>query len=151
MGSCCTTDIDISHVKYKETAVFIPPITKAYVIKVYDGDTFTIATSFPRDKHIYRFSVRIRGIDCPELRTKNSNEKYVALLAKNFVTAQIFNKYVILRNIAYDKYGRLLADIMINKRNLATMLLKKNMAVSYDGGTKICPKNWKTYYQKVNT
>ena len=151
MGSCCTKEIDISHVKYKETAIFIPPITKAYVIKVYDGDTFTIATSFPHDKQIYRFTVRIRGIDCPELRTKNSNEKYVALLAKNFVTSQIYNKYVILRNIAYDKYGRLLADIMINKHNLATMLLKKNMAVSYDGGTKVCPKNWKTYYNKVNT
>jgi endonuclease YncB( thermonuclease family) len=150
MGSCCTKEIDISQVKIKDTTIYIPPITKAYVIKVYDGDTFTIATSFPRDKQIYRFSVRIRGIDCPELRTKNSNEKYVALLAKNFVTSQIYNKYVILRNIAYDKYGRLLADIMINKRNLATMLLKKNMAVSYDGGTKICPKNWKTYYHKVN-
>jgi len=151
MGLCCTKDIDISRIKYKETKKFIPPIKKAYVIKVYDGDTFTIATTLPYDKNIYRFSVRIRGIDCPELRTKNSNEKFVALLAKNFVISKILNKQVILRNIAYDKYGRLLADTFINKHNLANMLLQNNMAVTYDGGTKVCPKNWKIYYQKANS
>ena len=90
MGTYCSKQANLSRIKYNETTIFVPPITISYVVKVYDGDTFTIATQFPRDKNIYRFSVRIRGIDCPELKTKNTNEKYVALLAKNFVVSQIF-------------------------------------------------------------
>jgi endonuclease YncB( thermonuclease family) len=61
----------------------ICPIKYGQVIKVYDGDTITIATPlFNGDEvpHIetYRFNIRLRGINTPELRTKN-NQKEMAI------------------------------------------------------------------------
>jgi endonuclease YncB( thermonuclease family) len=58
----------------------LPDIKYGQVIKVYDGDTITIATPlFNGDEvpHIetYRFNIRLRGINTPELRTKNNQER----------------------------------------------------------------------------
>jgi endonuclease YncB( thermonuclease family) len=58
------------------------------------------------------------------------------------------NKIIKLKNIQPEKYGRILADVYINELHLNAHLLKKRLAVSYDGGTKISPKNWMDYYSK---
>jgi endonuclease YncB( thermonuclease family) len=141
--------------EYKKTKIFIPPLekTRVYVCKVYDGDTFTISTKLPWDTtHTYRFCVRCKGIDCPELRTKNEIEKKMALQAKEYAI-EILNKcnnFVYLQNIVYDKYGRLCADVFLDmnvpNNNFASMMLEKRLAVKYDGGTKVCPKNWELYF-----
>jgi hypothetical protein len=40
---------------WKDTVVFVPPITGGIVIKVYDGDTITIASKLPYDESkLYR-------------------------------------------------------------------------------------------------
>ena len=39
----------LSTVCYKDTTPFIPPLTYGKVIKVYDGDTLTIASKLPYD------------------------------------------------------------------------------------------------------
>lgn len=137
--------------QYKNAIVFIPPIQYAYVCKIYDGDTFTIATRLPWDKtNIYRFSVRVKGMDCPELKTNDMNEKEVALLAKTELICliQTNNNWVCLENIIYDKYGRLCADVYIGTIHLAEHMIKKRLAVAYDGGTKQTPKNWKLFHSK---
>jgi endonuclease YncB( thermonuclease family) len=53
-----------------------------------------------------------------------------------------------LKNVKTEKYGRLLADVYIDQIHLNDYLLKKRLAVVYDGGTKNCPKNWMEYYYK---
>ena len=59
---------ELEEVNYEDTIPFIPPITHGKVIKVYDGDTITIAALLPyENSKLYRFSVRINGIDCPEI------------------------------------------------------------------------------------
>ena len=61
---------------WKNTKPFVPPLTGGRVIKVYDGDTITVANYMPfPNSPLYRFSVRLRGIDCPEIKTKNPTEK----------------------------------------------------------------------------
>jgi len=143
-------NIELEKLQYKNTKIFIPPIHKAYVCKVYDGDTFTIATKlFWDDKNIYRFSVRIKGIDCPEMKTSDSNEKYVALQAKDYLIKLLekSNNWVILDNIIYDKYGRLCADVYINTIKVSNKMIEKRLAIQYDGGTKHTPSNWKNYYE----
>jgi len=91
--------IDLTKVGWKDAKVFVPPVEEAYVIKVYDGDTITVATSFPWEPLVaYRFSVRILGIDTPEKRTKDEDEKYVANIAQKFVADKILNKFVTLKN-----------------------------------------------------
>ena len=69
MGNCIAASSNkLSFVEYKNTTPFIPPVTSGKVIKVYDGDTITIASTLPfRDNRntIYRFSVRLGDIDSP--------------------------------------------------------------------------------------
>lgn len=153
MGNSCGCADDNTIIKYEDTVSFIPNITSAQVIKVYDGDTFTIATKLnKKQQHYYRFSVRVKGVDCPEMKTHNLNEKYVANIAKQRVTDLIMNKMVILKNIIYDKYGRICADVYFKvegvKYNLAHVLIAEHLGVEYFGKTKQSPSNWKTYYLK---
>ena len=150
MGSCSSKSQEklYQDVEYKNTKIFVPPITCGKVIKVYDGDTFTIAVKMNgiSKKDVYRFSVRIRHIDCPELKTSDPDEKEVALIAKKLVYTMIFGKIVHLHNIIYDKYGRLCCDVMFGNINIGNHLINHGLAVRYDGGKKISPTNWKNYY-----
>tara|TARA_B100001287_G_C22674992_1_gene527179 strand:- start:1276 stop:1755 length:480 start_codon:yes stop_codon:yes gene_type:complete len=131
---------------------FIPPITSGRVIKCYDGDTITVASYLPYNKsNLYKFSVRIRGIDCPEIRSKNENEKKCALLAKKEVENKILNKMVELKNVDTEKYGRLLADVLHENISIGPWLVEKKLAVNYDGKTKHSPDDWLEYYNKYLT
>ena len=69
---------------WSDTLQFIPPVNTGQVIKVYDGDTITIAGHLPYDgSPLYRFSVRLNGIDCAEIKGKSEEEKACALRARD--------------------------------------------------------------------
>ena len=66
--------------KWEDTTPFVPPITRGRVIKVYDGDTITIAAKLPyQESHLYRFQVRLLGMDAPEMKTDDPAEKRIAI------------------------------------------------------------------------
>lgn len=116
---------------------FVPPISTGYVTKVYDGDTITIATKLPFDASpLYKFQVRLHGIDTPELRTKNAEEKARAQLCKSALSGQCLNRFVSLQNVALEKYGRVLADVYCDGVHLNQFMIDHGFAVKYDGGTK---------------
>ena len=134
-------------IKLKDTIPFVHPVDKGQVVKVYDGDTLTIAAKLPYDESpIYRFSVRLNGVDCPEMKSSNENEKECAQLAKKTITELVMDKVVTLRNVQSEKYGRILADVYIGDLHLNKYLIEKRLAIGYDGGTKISPTNWMTYH-----
>jgi len=138
----------LMNIDYKDTIPFVPPITGGKVVKVYDGDTITIASKLPfSESPLYRFSVRINGIDCPEMRTKNTDEKTCAKMAKQKIIDLCYGKIVKLQNVQLEKYGRILADVYIEDISLGETLCDCNLAVKYDGGTKNVPENWMEYYQ----
>ena len=70
--------------------------------------------------------------------------------AKEYLKKQLKDaKSVVIRTEKMDsseKYGRILADVYINDLHLNKYMVEKRLAVVYDGGTKICPKNWMSYY-----
>ncbi len=135
-------------IKWEDTIEFTFPIKGGRVIKVYDADTITIASKLPYDESpMYRLSVRLNGIDAPEIKGKGvtEEEKEAAKLARDFVNNLVFNKYVRLENIESEKYGRILADVYIGDIHLNNLLLKDRYAVKYDGGTKIKPTSWLKY------
>lgn len=135
-------------IKWEDTVEFTFPINGGRVIKVYDGDTITIASKLPYDASpMYRLSVRLNGIDTPEIKGKgvSEEEKEAAKVARDFVSNLVFNKYVVLKNIASEKYGRILADVYIGDVHLNELLIEKRYAVKYDGGTKVKPTSWKNY------
>ena len=114
--------------------------TVAEVTSIYDGDTFRAnIIGFPTivGEHM---SIRINGIDTPELRGKCPREKAQAKLAKQFTVKHLRSaKRITLKNIKRGKYFRLIADVYVDGVNLAEQLIKNNHAVEYQGKTK---KNW---------
>jgi micrococcal nuclease len=139
---------DGTDIKWEDTVEFTFPIKGGRVIKVYDADTITIASKLPYDDSpMYRLSVRLNGIDTPEMKGKgvSDDEKEAAKLARDFVSNLVLNKFVTLQNIESEKYGRILADVYIGNVHLNELLLKERYAVKYDGGTKIKPSSWLKY------
>jgi len=139
---------DDSGIQWEDTVEFTFPITGGRVIKVYDGDTITIASKLPYDSSpLYRFSVRLNGIDAPEIKGSgiSDEEKEAAKIARDFVSNLILNKFVKLTNVQNEKYGRVLADIYIDDIHLNDLLIRERYAVKYDGGTKMKPSSWIKY------
>jgi micrococcal nuclease len=139
---------DGSDIKWENTVEFTFPITGGKVIKVYDADTITIASKLPYDASpMYRLSVRLNGIDTPEIKGKgvSDEEKKSAKVARDFVSNLVFNKFVRLENIQSEKYGRILADIFVGDIYINELLIKERYAVKYDGGTKKKPESWEKY------
>lgn len=119
---------------------FVPPITEGEVISVYDGDTITIVSKLPYDASpLYRFSIRLAGIDCAEIKGKTEYERDLAQEAKCALQKLILNKVVVLKNLKTEKYGRVLADIYLGDLHVNQWLLDNKYAVEYSGGTKT---NW---------
>jgi endonuclease YncB( thermonuclease family) len=138
--------INGNDISWKDTIKFTFPIKGGKVIKVYDGDTFTIAFKLPYDTSpLYRYSVRLKGIDTPEMKGKNEDEKISAHKAQQALSDLILNKYIHLCNIDSDKYGRILADVYLDNLHINQWMIDKKLAVSYDGGTKISPNSWNNY------
>ena len=133
----------LQNIEYTDTIPFVPPIYLGKVIKVYDGDTITIASVLPNTTEpIYRFSVRLNGIDTPEIRGKTPEEKELAILARDELYNKIYGKVVILKNVGTEKYGRILADVYLEEENINEWLVTQDFAVRYNGGTKYRPASW---------
>jgi micrococcal nuclease len=137
---------DGTDIKWEDTVEFTFPIQGGRVIKVYDGDTITIASKLPFDNSpLYRLSVRLNGIDTPEIKGKTEDEKTAAKQARDALSNLILNKYVTLKNIQTEKYGRILADVFIGEVHLNEWLITEKYALKYNGGTKRIPTSWLKY------
>ena len=137
---------DILQISWQDTKPFIPPITGGIVIKVYDGDTITIASTLPyKNSEMYRFSIRLSGIDAAEIKSKNEDEQIVAREARDCLSNLILHKYVSIKNINMEKYGRILADVYFKDIHINKWMLSQRFAVDYDGGTKKSPASWLKY------
>jgi len=112
------------------------------VIDVVDGDTLKIELpGLPVE--LQPVKVRVRGIDTPELHGKCAAEKAAAKKAGAF-TRQLVERAAAARRpihfsrIDWDKYGgRIDADVVIDGRSLADMLVGAGLARRYDGGRRL--------------
>jgi endonuclease YncB( thermonuclease family) len=137
---------DGTDIKWDDTVEFTFPIQGGRVIKVYDGDTITIASKLPFvDSPLYRLSVRLNGIDTPEIKGKTEDEKTAAKQVRDVLSNMILNKYITLANVQTEKYGRILADIYIGELHINEWLVSERYAVKYDGGAKKVPESWLQY------
>jgi len=93
---------------------FNPYQYKAEVKKIVDGDTFDILIDLGFDTYRYG-RVRLYGVNTPESRTKNLEEKKQGLAAKEFVNQWLIaaDKKVNIETILdkNEKYGRILARV----------------------------------------
>jgi len=112
-------------------------------IRNYDGDTITVSIKGIHRLFGEEISIRIRGIDTPEIRSRcktgkgKENEKSKARTAKRLVANLLKNaKRIDLKNTSRGKYFRIVADVIADGKNIAQVLIKNKLAVTYDGGTK---------------
>lgn len=108
----------------------------ADVASVYDGDTFKINLNCSLSVFCEKVPVRVRGVDCPEIKGQSQREKRLARRAKEFTKAFLSSGPVNLSNCGRDKYFRLLCDVEVNSRSLAEELLANRLAYRYGGGKK---------------
>jgi len=103
--------------------------TIAKCVDVYDGDTITVAICL--FGKCFLFKVRLAGINTPEIRNKNLEEKKMGLDARDYVKSKILQKIINIKCGEFDKYGRLLGVVYIDGMSLNDDLIEKGYAVPY--------------------
>ena len=120
-----------------------PYIFTAVVSKIVDGDTMYVTDINLGFGVVNRgdtgrgICLRLNGIDTPESRTRDLEEKRYGLAAKEFVKAFApVGTEVTLRTYKKGKYGRWLADIKVGNKWLCKELINNHHAVAYEGQNK---------------
>lgn len=104
----------------------------------YDGDTcYIIYESLPES--LQKMSIRVLGIDTPEIKGKCDKEKELALEAREFANS-VFKaaKNIEFKDLKWDKYGgRVLSNVYLDGKLYSDLIIAKGLAKNYDGGKKI--------------
>ncbi len=109
---------------------------KVSLASVYDGDTFKVYLACKYPIFCKAIPVRVRGVDCPEMRGGTPGTKAAAKAAKAFTKQFLRGGKILLRNCGRDKYFRLLCEVKVNGADLGTTLIEHGHAGPYDGGAK---------------
>ena len=109
------------------------------VEKVVDGDTIDVVLDLGFDI-LYKSRVRLFGIDTPESRTRNKDEKARGKMAGAFLEEAIEDgeKIVIQTKLkdSRGKFGRVLGDVVVDGININQLMVKCHLAVAYHGQSK---------------
>ena len=109
-------------------------VSVSRIIKVIDGDTFRVDINELSDIIGKNIRIRILGIDAPEINGKCAFEKELAIKARDFVQILLDNAdSVILKNLDRGNFFRLLAEVIVDGKNLGELLIAKDLAVRYQG------------------
>ena len=106
------------------------------IVKIVDGDTIDIEIDlgFSLTK---KERVRLAGIDTPESRTRDLEEKAEGLLAKSFLEKQLDEAVDLRVKTEKDgKYGRMLGWLHDGDKNINKYMVIKGYAWEYEGGKK---------------
>lgn len=112
------------------------------VTNIVDGDTIDVDIDLGFNVS-YSQRVRLAGIDTPESRTKDLEEKALGLEVKQKIKKDIAAaKSVVIRTEKPDsseKYGRILGWIYLDGStvSLNESLIEEGYAWAYEGGTKV--------------
>ena len=130
----------------------IPPTRKSCynfrvikINKVVDGDTIDVTIDLGFDL-LKKERVRIAGVDTPEKRTRNLEEKALGIDATEWLKTKLNDTIkgddeLLIRTElvgGVGKYGRLLGWLYIGESNVSLneQMISQGYAWEYDGGTK---------------
>jgi len=113
--------------------------------KVLDGDTIDVTIDLGFDL-FKKERVRVAGVDTPEKRTRNLEEKELGIDATNWLKKELEDVLagddeLIVRTELHGgvgKYGRLLGWLYVGDEELSLneQMITQGYAHAYDGGTK---------------
>ncbi|MFZ4403166.1 MAG: thermonuclease family protein [Pseudobdellovibrionaceae bacterium] len=106
-------------------------------LKNYDGDTLTFQIPDVHPLLGHKISVRVFGLDTPEIKGHLPCEKEAARTAQRLVENLLTRaQRVDLNDVQRDKYFRVLAEVVVDGKSLKDLLMKNKLAYAYAGGTK---------------
>ena len=108
--------------------------------RIVDGDTVDVDIDLGFGMILSKQRIRLYGIDTPESRTRDKEEKFYGELASRFLKDQCKKGSCITLRTYLDKkgkFGRILGEIIVDGVNINQLMIEEHMAVEYHGQTKI--------------
>ena len=113
-----------------------PFVYNAELDRVIDGDTLDCILDLGFDVKLHKQRVRLAGIDTPESRTRNLEEKALGLKAKDRLIELCVGSFKV-QSLGKGKYGRILGiPYTEDGKSICQILIDEGHAVEYWGGTK---------------
>jgi micrococcal nuclease len=113
------------------------------VVKIVDGDTVDVDIDLGFGVWLKKERIRMFGIDTPESRTRDLDEKKYGLMAKEYITRLLDDEGGIVLKTHKDaegKYGRILGELWrttdFADTSINDLMIKNHHAVSYHGQSK---------------
>ena len=103
----------------------------AHVVRVVDGDTIRCDVSLGWGVWLQDQSVRLRGIDAPEMR---GDERPAGIASRNALTELLDYRNVTLRTDGdkRGKYGRMIVDVWVGQVNVNDWMVANGHAEIYE-------------------
>ena len=107
------------------------------ILRVVDGDTVDVSIDLGFDIS-YKSRVRLYGIDTPESRTRDKDEKARGLMSKEYLMNELSKGQVVIKTHKdkKGKFGRVLGEMYVGDRNVNMMMVDNYLAVEYHGQSK---------------
>ena len=109
------------------------------VTRIVDGDTVDVDVDLGFGMIYKKQRVRMMGIDTPESRTRDLEEKFYGKQSKKFLETLLLNADVTLVSHDKGKFGRILGELFIYgnfDKSVNTMMIDNFHAVPYYGDSK---------------
>jgi micrococcal nuclease len=117
---------------------------KCKILRIVDGDTVDVDIDLGFGMWMHKERVRMMGIDTPESRTRDLEEKAFGLASKERLKELLpIGSIQILKTEidksgedAKGKFGRILGDFLIEGERASEILIEEGHAVAYHGQSK---------------
>ena len=115
---------------------------KVDIVKVIDGDTVDVDIDLGFGMVYKKQRVRLKGIDTPESRTRNLEEKKFGLAAKAYLKEELNgpDAYTHIELVSHDKgkFRRIVGELFVggSSCSINQLMIDKHHAVPYDGQSK---------------
>ena len=106
---------------------------KAKLDRVIDGDTVDAMIDLGFNTWVHK-RIRLLGIDAPETRTRDLEEKAAGLQTKERLTSllEASEGEFVVESHGVGKYGRCLGTLWIGDQNINNLLLSEGLAEKYE-------------------
>jgi endonuclease YncB( thermonuclease family) len=111
--------------------------------RIVDGDTVDVIIDLGFSTYVKR-RIRMYGINTPESRTRDLEEKARGLASKERLEELMEGQKIVMRSWGKGKYGRTLGELFVEKEtsigpdftNINQTLVKEGFAEAYFGGKR---------------